>query len=400
VLVITTGAWLGVKEPVAAASGGVKIITSDGTPKDCQVNKLGDINVVWWSVGGRPNVQSIYIQLNGIKAHTVKTRYENLPSREVMGRGSAQLCNIINPYYAIIGEENPYSYGWYYFGGNSSCYVASCAVAGNNEERTNSLLQDPISDWINFFVGFDGNDSKNTLYLYLNNQLIAKKHGSQITGYPYDRSLDENQPATPVESKVLVDGKSVSLNSYLIADYTYVKLRDVAMALNGTQASFDVDYQNGDITITTGVPYKPVGDELLPLDRSKVSANMTTTIVTRDETARPLGDGIQPPNENPIATIPLHAYNIGGNNYYKLRDLGYALGFNVSWSKPLQQIVVDTTTIYQPDYEGPEIGYVLHSSYYLRRETLDETEWIGVRPETIDNLRQWTEKLKNEYGVK
>jgi len=41
--------------------------------------------------------------------------------------------------------------------------------------------------------------------------------------------------------------------------------------------------------------------------------------------------------------ILLKAYNIDGNNYFKLRDLGDALDFNVDWNQELQTINIDTS---------------------------------------------------------
>lgn len=40
------------------------------------------------------------------------------------------------------------------------------------------------------------------------------------------------------------------------------------------------------------------------------------------------------------------AYNINGNNYFKLRDIGMALNFDVSWDSNLKGVVIDTTKGY------------------------------------------------------
>ncbi len=45
----------------------------------------------------------------------------------------------------------------------------------------------------------------------------------------------QQQQAFASATKVLVDSKEVSFDAYIINDFTYFKLRDVAMALNGTQ---------------------------------------------------------------------------------------------------------------------------------------------------------------------
>lgn len=43
--------------------------------------------------------------------------------------------------------------------------------------------------------------------------------------------------------------------------------------------------------------------------------------------------------------MELTAYTIEGNNYFKLRDLGSALGFNVSWSKD-KGVIIDSNAPY------------------------------------------------------
>ena len=45
-------------------------------------------------------------------------------------------------------------------------------------------------------------------------------------------------------------------------------------------------------------------------------------------------------------TISLPAYNIGGHNFFMLRDLGNAFDFNVSWDGDLRAIIVETGESY------------------------------------------------------
>ena len=44
--------------------------------------------------------------------------------------------------------------------------------------------------------------------------------------------------------------------------------------------------------------------------------------------------------------LDLTAYEIGGNNYFKLRDLGAALDFDVQWNGDLQTVAIDTDAPY------------------------------------------------------
>lgn len=47
--------------------------------------------------------------------------------------------------------------------------------------------------------------------------------------------------------------------------------------------------------------------------------------------------------------IHLTGYNINGNNYFMLRDIGEAVGFNVTWEGEARTVAIDTTTGYVPD---------------------------------------------------
>ncbi|MFI3312544.1 MAG: hypothetical protein R3Y62_01525, partial [Eubacteriales bacterium] len=49
------------------------------------------------------------------------------------------------------------------------------------------------------------------------------------------------------------------------------------------------------------------------------------------------------------AEVSLTAYEIQGNNYFKLRDLGELFDFNVSWDAQANAITVDTGTNYSAD---------------------------------------------------
>jgi hypothetical protein len=41
-----------------------------------------------------------------------------------------------------------------------------------------------------------------------------------------------------------------------------------------------------------------------------------------------------------------HAYKIANNNFFKLRDVGKAFDYDVSWNNEAQTIVIDTTRSY------------------------------------------------------
>jgi hypothetical protein len=47
--------------------------------------------------------------------------------------------------------------------------------------------------------------------------------------------------------------------------------------------------------------------------------------------------------------VSFTAYNIGDNNYFKLRDIGAALDFGVTWDGENNTIVIDTSKGYTPE---------------------------------------------------
>lgn len=100
----------------------------------------------------------------------------------------------------------------------------------------------------------------------------------------------------------------------------YVKLRDVAWAMQYTSLPFDVDY-DGSTLVTTGVRYTTRGGEMAVLGQV-ASAKVYTAALTVD------GVGVQKE-----AILITQQGEQNGNFYYKLRDLGEAIGFTVGWAQ-------------------------------------------------------------------
>lgn len=123
---------------------------------------------------------------------------------------------------------------------------------------------------------------------------------------------------------VEVDGTPVEFQMYALMDENggqtnYVKLRDVAHVLNSTPAKFSVGY-DGTINIVTGEAYTDNGSEM-------------TTPFSGDRAYEP-GPGAVKVNgaDVNLDAIVLKDDNGGAYTYFKLRDLGTALGFKVDWT--------------------------------------------------------------------
>lgn len=152
-------------------------------------------------------------------------------------------------------------------------------------------------------------------------------------------ALMQTQPdqaliAAPTASKVLVNGRSISFDAYTIDGNNYFKLRDLAKAVNGTQKQFDVtwDGEKNIINLISQKAYTAAGGEMMPGDGKEKTPVLNTSIIYKD--------GVE---------IPLNAYTINGNNYFKLRDIAQAFNIGVAWDGTTNTIAIDTTT----DYVAP-----------------------------------------------
>ena len=114
---------------------------------------------------------------------------------------------------------------------------------------------------------------------------------------------------------------------YNINGNNYFKLRDIAMKLNGTDSTFAVGYDNATrtITCTTGEAYEPNGSELV------IGEDLSDTAVRSNQPLYVDGE---------LSTIK--AYNLGGNNFFQLRELGAALGFGVDYDTATRTVIIDS----------------------------------------------------------
>ncbi|WP_201305413.1 stalk domain-containing protein [Paenibacillus puerhi] len=141
--------------------------------------------------------------------------------------------------------------------------------------------------------------------------------------------------AQPIASKVLVNGKETAFEAYNINDNNYFKLRDLAMAVNGTEKQFEVswDASKNAISLESGKAYTPEGGELA------VSANPAAKEAASTDSQIYLNG----------REVQLTAYNIDGNNYLKLRDVAKALNIGVTWDGQTNSVGIDTKVDYKDE---------------------------------------------------
>ncbi|GIP50658.1 hypothetical protein J53TS2_42490 [Paenibacillus sp. J53TS2] len=134
--------------------------------------------------------------------------------------------------------------------------------------------------------------------------------------------------ATASVSKVLVDGKQVPFEAYIINNNTYFKLRDIAKAVDGTDKTFEVGWnsEHNAINMISGEAYTAQGGELAVSAHPQAKkATLSTSKVYLDD-----------------EEVKLTAYTIGGNNYFKLRDIAEALGISITFDSKTNTIGIVT----------------------------------------------------------
>ena len=213
------------------------------------------------------------------------------------------------------------------------------------DDNYNEVVTQPLSEGVHLI-------RREIRWVYAGNSddpaaVIPPSQGEGCASYLYVEVVSKSQPTDPVQPQqptapavtvedipasgtaiastqtVTVDGKAVEFQMYALADANgnltnYIKLRDMAYILNGTKAQFAVGY-DGTISLTTGQPYEAGGTEMTTPysgDRAYSGGAQTVKINGKDVA---------------MTAITLTDDNGGGYNYFKLRDLGKALGFNVSW---------------------------------------------------------------------
>lgn len=170
--------------------------------------------------------------------------------------------------------------------------------------------------------------------------------------------------------KIKLNGELKTLVAYNIKDNNYFKLRDIANLLKGTEAEFDVIWNESKQAI-----------ELLSKTPYSTEEALTSEIIKN-----PVAKSSYVPIYKDGATVLLGAYNIADNNYFKLRDVASAINFGVDWNETEGIIEINTNKGYE---------YPASSSFGLNTQYLS---FIGKTKAEIDNLLG-NSKYSWEWGM-
>ena len=193
------------------------------------------------------------------------------------------------------------------FNGMDSSYVFKAAAESNEKSAiTSAVVRDVI-------------------WMYLKETLAGTVGESYAA--PQGRITVAGKAAVVLTKQNLtVNGETKTAEIYNIDGSNYFKLRDMAALLTGTASQFSVSYdaESNTVVVKTGEGYeKQAGDLELGFDKSATAVRSSQKLLIDGE---------------PVTKLT--AYNIGGNNFFKLRELGETLGFTVEYDQGTNTMVV------------------------------------------------------------
>ena len=144
----------------------------------------------------------------------------------------------------------------------------------------------------------------------------------------------KTETAKPSSHVVYVNGEKTNAAAYNIGGNNFFKLRDLAAVVDGTEKQFEITWNEAErsVEMQSGKAYTEVGGELGKLG----SANRTAKL----STDKMLKDGKQ---------ISVTAYNVDGNNFFKLRDVASQFDFGIGFDEAAKRVDIVTAQGYDPD---------------------------------------------------
>ncbi len=178
--------------------------------------------------------------------------------------------------------------------------------------------------------------------------LVPAAAAGPETGYTPRAAKATNNTIVVSNSADVPDAHVVRPAVYKIDGDNYFRLRDLAMLLRGSAREFAVDYDAAakTVSITSGRTYEPIGGEM-----SGTAAGYGSAI--------PTNNAIRIDGESASLTV----FKIGGDNYFRLRDLGEALDFYVGYSEAVKTVYISGARGYDREDEPDGVRF---TAKYIR----------------------------------
>lgn len=220
--------------------------------------------------------------------------------------------------------------------------------------------------------------------------------------------------ASVSRESILFDGSPHTLSACNIEGSNYFMLRELAALLDGSAAQFSIETDAASYTIhlTTGGPAASE-ENAAPTEAPAVSeenAAPTEDPAVSEESAAPTAESAAPeentaPAAEPVApetgtvqaepsrwkltvngsAVPVSAYTVGGFNFFKLRDLGSAVGFSVSYDTVQKQVAVRS--------EAPVFSAEIPACPAVAPEWFDDAAFVG------DSVSGWLSFYAGDKGL-
>lgn len=219
-----------------------------------------------------------------------------------------------------------------------------------NEETIDSreifLLIEELEDLIKDFSENEDEDtaeSLEALETLRNTARYKVKDSYKLKKYNISKAPDVIT-ALPTSQKVTVDGDEVKFRAYNINGSNFFMLRDIAYIFKDTSAQFEVgwDGEKKAISLITEAPYsgEGVGFAITGPHVKEFGLKSNADIYKDGELEAILG------------------YNIKGNTYFKLRDLGEELNIGVKWDPENKVVVLKSDGIEEENTKSSKLELV------------------------------------------
>lgn len=166
--------------------------------------------------------------------------------------------------------------------------------------------------------------------------------------------------------RIALDGEEVKVGTYLVEDYTYIKLRDVAAILNETSNRFNLGHSIEDksiLVIDLNGSYDILDSDLQEITKEKAKASVGVTKVDIFGEIKELKTAL-----------------IDGFNYVQLRDLAKLVGFEVGYDAKNKTILINTSK--EDKYHGD-----------TNKNEVPESEWTEAEKEWFKNQKTYLSNM-------